>query len=34
MSVKRNGADAYEFAADPKTKTIEDMSVPHLLTCD
>lgn len=34
VSVKRNGADAYEFAADPKTRTIEDMAVPHLLLCD
>lgn len=34
VSVKRNGADAYEFAADPKTRTIEDMAVPHLLICD
>jgi hypothetical protein len=34
VSVKRNGADAYEFSADPKTKAIEDMAVPHLLLCD
>lgn len=34
VSVKRNGADAYEFAADPKTRTIRDMAVPHLLLCD
>ena len=34
VSVKRNGADAYEFSADPKTKVIEDMAVPHLLLCD
>lgn len=34
VSVKRNGAEAYEFAADPKTRAIEDMAVPNLLICD
>ena len=34
VSVKRNGADAYEFGADPKTKKIGDMAVPNLLICD
>lgn len=34
VSVKRNGAEAYEFAAAPKTKKIEQLAIPHLLICD
>ncbi len=34
VTVKRNGAEAYEFAAEPKSKRIEQLATPHLLICD
>ena len=34
VAVKRNGADAYEFAAAPETKKIEQLSAPHMMLCD
>jgi len=34
VTVKRNGAEAYEFAAEPKSKKIEQLATPHLLICD